>query len=67
MIICRHNVRSIAAVIRLGDGEDLEKLNHMYINAVSVGSFDICHSCDPLPLGVTIPGSHREALNNIRT
>ena len=34
MIICRHNV--IAAVIRLGDGKDSEKLYHMYINAVSV-------------------------------
>ena len=34
MIICRHNV--IAAVIRVGDGKDLEKLNHMYINVVSV-------------------------------
>ena len=31
---CRHNVT--AAVIRVGDGEDLEKLYHMYINAVSV-------------------------------
>ena len=36
MIICRHNVRPIAAVIRVGDGKDLEKLYHMYINAVSV-------------------------------
>ena len=34
MIICRHNF--IAAVIREGDGKDLEKLYHMYINAMSV-------------------------------
>ena len=34
MIICRHNV--IAAVIRVGDGKDSKKLNHMYINVVSV-------------------------------